>query len=198
MREEKRSLLLETAAQVFSQQGYASTRVGDIAERAGVAKGTVYEYFTSKEDLFFSVFGWFTETIKARIDELLAGCPSPRDKLFALCRFGGELTVEQRDMFPMMNIDLWVNIRHKGSSEYSQEFNRQYDSFRELVAGIIREGQRCGEFRQEAEPDAVAILLVSTFDGLGMQYWLNDAIDPVRASEQFVLTLCRGLCQEDQ
>jgi len=198
VREEKRVLLLETAAQVFAEQGYASTRVGDIADRAGVAKGTVYEYFTSKEDLFFAVFGWFTDTIRARIDELLAGHASPRDKLSALCKLGGELTVEQREMFPMMNVDLWVTLRHKGSSEYARELDKQYGTFRELVAGIIREGQGCGEFRADADPDAIATLLVSTFDGLGMQYWLNDAIDPVRSSEQFVLTLCHGLCQEDQ
>jgi hypothetical protein len=101
-------------------------------------------------------------------------------------------------MFPMMNVDLWVTLRYKGSPGNARELDEQYGSFREIVADIIRKGQQSGEFRADADPDAVAVLLVSTFDGLGMQYWLNDSIDPVRASENFVLTLCRGLCQEDQ
>ena len=72
------------------------------------------------------------------------------------------------------------------------------DVVRADLADIIRDGQACGEFRADADPISVATLLVSTFDGLGLQYSLDDSIDPIRSSEQFVLELCRGLCQEEQ
>ena len=53
-RGDKRPRLVEAAAAVFAEKGYASTRVADIAVRAGVGKGTVYEYFSSKDELLFA------------------------------------------------------------------------------------------------------------------------------------------------
>ncbi|MDH7498134.1 MAG: helix-turn-helix domain-containing protein, partial [Syntrophomonadaceae bacterium] len=51
-RKEKRQLILEAAARVFSQRGYHQAKVEEIAAAAGVGKGTVYEYFDSKLELF--------------------------------------------------------------------------------------------------------------------------------------------------
>jgi AcrR family transcriptional regulator len=197
-REEKRNLLLETASQVFGEQGFANTRVSDIAERAGVAKGTVYEYFSSKEDLFFEVFEWFNLGVRENVNRVIAEHASPRDRLVGILRLSGEIIVDHRELFPMMNVDLWVILRSEPGKRFAKEFAEQYRSYRELVADIIRDGQSCGEFRTDADADSIATLLVSTFDGLGMQYWLDDSIDPTRSSEQFILALCRGLCQEEQ
>ena len=55
----KRDQIIEAAAQVFAQKGYSGAVVADIAVQADIGKGTVYEYFSSKEDLFFAVFEWF-------------------------------------------------------------------------------------------------------------------------------------------
>jgi AcrR family transcriptional regulator len=54
--EDKRRLLLEAAVRVFARKGYHASRVGDIAEEAGVAYGLLYHYFESKEDVLRSVF----------------------------------------------------------------------------------------------------------------------------------------------
>ena len=50
--EEKRDLILDAALRVFGQRGFSQTRLSDVAEDAGIAKGTVYLYFSSKEELF--------------------------------------------------------------------------------------------------------------------------------------------------
>ena len=55
----RRLQIVEAAAQIFAQQGYDGAAVADIAIQANIGKGTVYEYFISKEDLFFAVFEWF-------------------------------------------------------------------------------------------------------------------------------------------
>ena len=54
--EEKRRLLLDAAVRVFARKGYHASRVGDIAEEAGVAYGLLYHYFESKEDVLLTVF----------------------------------------------------------------------------------------------------------------------------------------------
>ncbi len=53
---EKKANIIGAAILVFAQKGYAATRIIDVAREAGIGKGTIYEYFSSKEDLFFSVF----------------------------------------------------------------------------------------------------------------------------------------------
>jgi AcrR family transcriptional regulator len=76
--EEKRRLLLDAAVRVFARKGYHASRVGDIAEEAGVAYGLLYHYFASKEDVLLSVF---RETWRALIETIKsveqAGDPPP-------------------------------------------------------------------------------------------------------------------------
>jgi len=54
MDKDKETKILEVAETVFAEKGFHATKVDEIASRAGVAKGTVYLYFKSKEHLFFS------------------------------------------------------------------------------------------------------------------------------------------------
>jgi TetR/AcrR family fatty acid metabolism transcriptional regulator len=54
--EDKRRLILDAAVRVFAHKGYHTSRVGDIAEEAGVAHGLLYHYFRSKEELLETIF----------------------------------------------------------------------------------------------------------------------------------------------
>ena len=58
-REERKKQIILAAAQIFAQKGYTGTVMDEIARCAGIGKGTIYEYFDSKEDLFFAVFEWY-------------------------------------------------------------------------------------------------------------------------------------------
>jgi len=69
----KRNQIIEAAAQVFARSGYSNAVVADIALQANIGKGTIYEYFNSKEDLFFTVFEWFKK--KPRRPQWLASLP---------------------------------------------------------------------------------------------------------------------------
>jgi AcrR family transcriptional regulator len=68
---QKRNQVIKAAARVFARNGYSNAVIADIAIAAKIGKGTVYEYFDSKEDLFFAVFEWFQKkTEKAATDRL--------------------------------------------------------------------------------------------------------------------------------
>lgn len=51
----RRGEILEAATKVFAEKGYDRTRMADIAEQAGITKGTIYLYFTNKEDVFRAI-----------------------------------------------------------------------------------------------------------------------------------------------
>jgi AcrR family transcriptional regulator len=52
----KKAKIIKAAITIFSQTGYTGTRIAEVARAAGIGKGTIYEYFRSKEDLFFATF----------------------------------------------------------------------------------------------------------------------------------------------
>ena len=81
MQGEKRGAILEAALQVFARHGYAAARMSDIAAAAGVGKGTVYLYFSSKEDLLMGVFEARVNEILSMIDEMVVSRVSPREGL---------------------------------------------------------------------------------------------------------------------
>jgi AcrR family transcriptional regulator len=80
---DKRHAILDAALRVFAKHGYASARISDVAAAAGVGKGTVYLYFTSKENLLMEVFESRVKQILSMIDELVVSRVAPREGLRA-------------------------------------------------------------------------------------------------------------------
>ena len=85
--------------------GEAGGEVGvedDIAERAEVGKGTVYEYFSSKEELLFAVFESINAGISLRMDTALAAGGSTAEQLHSVLRLGAEVISEQVELQPVI------------------------------------------------------------------------------------------------
>ncbi len=195
-RGDKRPRLVEAACSVFAEKGYASTRVADIAERAGVGKGTVYEYFTSKEELLFAVFESINRDISARMETALAAGGSTEDQLHNLLRLGAEVISEQIDLQPVI-LDFWAASRGKDFEEqHRRAVVASYTFFRNLISDFIRDGQNRGEFTNSVDAEALAITVVATVDGLGIQLFFDRSIDPHRITEAFSRLLYQGLTTE--
>jgi|AP12_2_1047962.scaffolds.fasta_scaffold46363_2 AcrR family transcriptional regulator len=189
----KRQRLVEAAGAVFAEKGYASTRVADIARRAGVGKGTVYGYFTSKEELLFAVFESINMDISARMDAALAAGDSTEEQLHNLLRLGAEVISEQIDLQPVI-LDFWAASRGKDSEEtYRRAVVASYKLFRNLIADFIRVGQNRHEFKASVDAEALAATVVATVDGLGIQLSFDRSIDPYRITEAFGRILHEGL-----
>ena len=195
-RGDKRPRLVKAASAVFAEKGYASTRVADIAERAGVGKGTVYEYFSSKEELLFAVFEMTNTEISRRMDTALAGGGSTEEQLHNLLRLGAEVITEQIEMQPVI-LDFWAASRGKSFEEaHRKAVVSSYTLFRKLVADFIRAGQQQGEFTTTIDADALAATIVATVDGLGIQLFFDRSLDPHRITEAFGRLLYDSLTTE--
>ena len=195
-RGDKRSRLVKAACDVFAEHGYASTRVAEIAERAGVGKGTVYEYFSSKEELLFAVFESINAHISSRMNDALAAGSSTEEKLHNLFRLGAEVISEQIDLQPVM-LDFWAASRGKDLEEtYRRAVVASYTFFRNLVSDFIRGGQNRGEFKGSIDAEAMAAVIVATVDGLGIQLSFDRSIDPHRITEAFFRLLYESLTVE--
>ncbi len=192
-RGEKRPLILRAATELFAEQGFAAVRVADIAERAGIGKGTVYEYFTSKDELLFAVFEWMNEAIFERISDQLAPGGTGRERLERLLALGADITREQVEMQAVV-LDFWAASRGTRSEQrYNESCLETFRAYRRLVAEVVREGQAAGELRAEADADAVATMVVAAIDGLGVQFFFDRKIDPKRTVSGFGAVLLDGL-----
>lgn len=81
----KRRQIMDGARTVFLEQGFDAASMGEIARRAGVSKGTLYVYFTSKEELFGSIF---EEECRAQAEQVFALDPADHDVGAVLTRLG--------------------------------------------------------------------------------------------------------------
>jgi len=197
-RGDKRSRLVEAARAVFAEKGYASTRVADIAERAAVGKGTVYEYFSSKEELLFAVFESINAQISTRIDSAFAAGGSSEEQLHNLLGLAAEVTSEQVDLQPVI-LDFWAASRGKEFEEaYRQAVVSSYTLFRNLITDFIRDAQRQGEFTATIDAEALAATIVATVDGLGIQLFFDRSLDLHRITEAFGRLLHQHLTLESK
>jgi AcrR family transcriptional regulator len=195
-REEKERHIIEAAAQVFARKGFTGAVIAEVAELAGIGKGTIYEYFDSKEDLFFAVFEWFSQKIgtagTVRISAL-GGSASSRLMVLSESIIGS--WVEMRDMFSLV-FEFWAASASSDIRErFKEAFRDAYGDFRSIVSSLIRDGIDRGEFRRDVDPEAIAASLVGTWDALFLQAWFDEAFDLSSTNERYMNVLIRGLSE---
>lgn len=193
-REAKRDAILGAAAKVFARHGYLKTRVADIADDAGVGKGTVYEYFGSKEEVLFAVWERIHSDIGGRIEAIRAGARSALEQLEAVFTLSAEV-VQSMVEHTGVSMEFWASCRGGALEDrYRETTVEVYRRFRSILAEIVRAGQASGEFRAEIDPETLSVIMVAAHDGLSIQYFFDRTVDTNRATGSFVDTLCHGLC----
>jgi AcrR family transcriptional regulator len=190
----KRNQIIEAAAQVFAKKGYSGAVVADIALRANIGKGTVYEYFNSKEDLFFAVFEWFQKkTEKAATVGISSLGGGATDRLKALNDSLMGMWDEIKDVFVLV-MEFWAaSSSTQMRQRFKGAFKQLYDDYRHIVSALIREGIKSGEFSSDVKPEPVAAALVGTWDALFLQAWFDDSFDPAATAKEFLNTVLKGL-----
>ena len=198
-RQNKKSLIIEAAARVFANRGYNSTLIADIAREAGIGKGTIYEYFPSKVDLFFAVFKWFiqmTET-EAKVSIAVLG-GSSSERLMALNDALLRSWLDMLDMYSLV-MEFWsASASSSMRQRFKQAFKEGYRDFRRIVSALIRDGMDRGEFQPEVDAESVAAALVGAWDALLLQAWFDEGFDPLRTSRKFMAVVISGLAARPQ
>ena len=191
---DKKNRIIEAAVQVFAQKGYASATIADIAARAEIGKGTIYEYFASKEDLFFAVFEWFkmrTENAAKVNIAVLGGSAAKRLEALSDSLMG--MWLEIKDVFTL-TMEFWAaSSSSQMRDRFKANFRNTYQEFRNIVKSLIQEGIERGEFRADINPESVAAALVGTWDALFLQAWFEDDFDPVTIARDFLSIIINGL-----
>lgn len=175
---------------VFARKGFHSTRVSEVAKAAGVADGTIYLYFKSKDELLVSLFEDRVERLLAFLEADLPRSGSASDKLRRIIELQLGLLEGERDLAEVLTVILRQST--KLMKKYAApKFNAYLDS----IARVVADGQASGELRGDVSPHLVARAMFGALDGLAMTWALGkaDRGGLSRASGQLAQIVLRGL-----
>jgi len=190
---DKRSAILRAATDVFAARGFFNAQVADVAKAAGVAAGTVYLYFRSKDDLLVSIFERTMREAIADGRACIAPLENPVDQLRAIARVHLDRLGRDRSLAVVFQVELRQST--KFMERFSATLLREYLG---IIRGIIAAGQQSGVFRAGINPTLGAKLLFGGLDEMATnwilsrrRYALAAQADPI--VDCFVSGLAAGL-----
>jgi len=165
---DKHEAILRAAITVFAHNGYFNSKVADIAREAGVADGTVYLYFKSKEEILHSIFDRSVDEALASAREEIALITDPRDKLRRIAFLHLERLGADRDLAVVFQVEL------RGSTKFMEEFSAAgFAEYLAIIRTTFEEGQQAGVFRSDLNANVVAKIVFGALDEMATNWILS-------------------------
>ena len=186
--EDRRRQLLDAAVRVFARKGYHDSRVGDIAEEAGVAHGLLYHYFESKEALLEAVFRDTWSQIVESIREIEARGEPATEQLRRVAALFLRAWARDPDLVRVLVLEV----------ARSPQVQRRVDEIGQVFRGIeriVQRGQAEGEFRADVDARLASWIFYGALEEV-LTGWvlgqLPDDDDEVALAERTILEVIRG------
>ena len=198
---DKRRRILAAAQEVFAEQGFDAARMEEVARRARVGQGTLYNYCESKVDLLIHAVIASMEEVRERIAATVD--PSPDEPIRSV-----------EDMLSARVVAALPDLTRRSYSLHNQAWGviardpearrRLFDAYQAFYRererdfeGLIEAGARAGQFRSDVDPAQVSLLLLALFDGLVHRVTFDrQRVDPSRALGALMQLLRGGLYEE--
>ena len=165
---DKREAILRAATRTFARNGYFNSKVADIASAAGVADGTVYLYFKSKEEILHSIFDRGVDNAITEARQQLEAISDPREKLRRIAHLHLERLGADRDLAVVFQVEL------RASTKFMEEFSAAgFAEYLGLIRSTFEEGQRAGVFRTELNAKVVSKILFGALDEMATNWILS-------------------------
>ena len=172
-KQERERRIVRAAEKLFARKGYAEVAMEDVAERAGLAVGTIYNYFPSKSALLLAIIRRESESLLARGRKILDD--PPRDAVAAACAF----TEIFLDDFTRDDRRLWRELFGAAIADPSVVGRRLFEGDAQLVsqlASLLEHYRTCGVLASDLEPIPAATVLYGVCFTWMTAYLMNDAI----------------------
>jgi AcrR family transcriptional regulator len=164
--ESRRKAILDSAMKLFDGQGYSATTMEEVAVGAGISKGSIYNYFHSKQDLFTLLFAEATMAEEAEVDRLIEQPTPAIAKMQAMLgfwfsRFEDNLRVGR------LTLEFWATAaRQERDGGLAEMLQAAYGRWLARVAKVIEQGIGSGEFLPHLDARTEATLFVGVIHGL--------------------------------
>ena len=184
---DKREAILRAGIRVFANKGFFNSKVADIAGEAGIADGTVYLYFKSKDDILHSIFDRAMADFITEGKKELEGIESPDLRLRRIAELHLERLGADRDMAIVFQVEL------RGSTKFMQEFSAAgFHEYLEIIRMTIEDGQKKGMFRSDLKPVVAAKIFYGSLDEMVTNWILSKRSYPLAPMAGEVLKVFFG------
>lgn len=176
--------------QVFSQKGYHSTRMEEIAVAAGIGKGTIYEYFESKVQLFQEMLEkslqvYYSSLSKDQMDQLTI-----RERFFWLFEAHFKFCYENRKL---SKIVFWDDVFDEELKEWSHKIHNEKERH---MQALIEEGIRRGELK-EVDVKMASMMVIGIMGAIWVPLALEGwQIDPTEIAQKVTDLIMHGLAPD--
>jgi len=185
----RRQTILDGAIRVFSEKGFFNATVAEIARAAGVADGTIYLYFKSKDELLLSIFDEKMRELTAVARAAIADAPTAAESLRRMAIL--HLTSVEKN--PGDASVLIVELRQSAAFVRDIEKPRLVE-YLDLFEAQVRRGQESGEFRRDVHPGAVKRALFGALDEIALGWLLaRRRFDLTKSAKEVADMFIRGL-----
>jgi TetR/AcrR family fatty acid metabolism transcriptional regulator len=178
---DKPQQIVEAAIRVFARNGYYNSRVSDIAREAGIASGTIYLYFKTKEEILVTLFRDKMAEFVAVLRREIADEPDPEARLRRLVRRHFSVLEDNPALAEVVQVEL-----RQGQKFFRGASAHEVSAYFELIGSLLEDGVAAGRFRSDLPVKVATKVLFGAMDQVATSwvlgkrgYRLVDAADAV-------------------
>jgi AcrR family transcriptional regulator len=188
--EERRSQILDAAAQVFVKKGFDHARMDDIVEETGLSKGALYWYFKSKDDIIFGIIDRIFQHEFKELESTVADAPTAAEGLRLFTEVAIQDIHNMVRLLPIAYEFLALAFRNKAVQRALKSYMNRY---MEILLPVIQRGIDSGEFRA-VDPMQVGVAAGAIIEGT-MLLWVYDKsmVDPEQHIRSGIELLLAGI-----
>jgi len=173
--------IIDAAVRVFARNGYYNSRVSDIAREAGIAAGTIYLYFKTKDAILVTLFREKMAEWVALVRKAIAGERDPVAKIRKIVALHFKVIEEHPDLAEVVQVEL-----RQGQKFFRGASAHEVSAYFDVIQGVLEEGVAAGRIRHDLPVKIATKMLFGAMDQLATSwvlgkraYRLSDAADAV-------------------
>ena len=176
-KKEKKQKILQAAIKEFASKGFKDTKISGIAESAVIGKGTIYEYFKSKDELFQNAFYFFMDEINTAIAKKIYNIFDPVEKIQAFFNARVELLDSPLHDFMEIILEFWAEGIKNNKKNIGIDLKTMYQEYRLMIQNLLDDCMLENETRN-INTHLTSSIIIGALDGLMLQWFVDcDAFD---------------------
>ena len=160
--------IIDAAIRVFARNGYYNSRVSDIAREAGIASGTIYLYFKTKEDILITLFREKMSAFVSSLRRAIAGEPDAVAKVRRLVRLHFEMLEGDPDLAEVVQVEL-----RQGQKFFRGASSQEVAAYFALIGSVLEEGVGQGHFKSGLSVKVATKVLFGAMDQMATSWVLG-------------------------
>jgi TetR/AcrR family transcriptional regulator, fatty acid metabolism regulator protein len=165
---DKPQQIIDAAVRVFARKGYWNSRVSDIARAAGIAAGTIYLYFETKEDILITVFREKMAEFVSALWRAIAEEPDAVAKLKRLVTMHFEILEREPELAEVVQVEL-----RQGQKFFRGPATQEIAAYFTLISSVLEEGVASGQFRRDLPVKVATKMLFGAMDQMATSWVLG-------------------------